>query len=168
MDVKEKKTKKIMKNKKRIHCTYTCFPVNGKREQCIEREVCMYIVYIYMFCVCFSRKALRRRPVSCNSKWSPTFFSLPLTPFYFYLFFVSSFSRSRTPPSSPGYRSRGFFFLVNIDRQRRHGFRLLAYTHQATSTLSEAQRSWRERSALPHETTPGGPFEWPLRDGLSS
>lgn len=46
MDVNEKKTKKIMKNKKRIHCTYTCFPVNGKREQCIEREVCMYIVYI--------------------------------------------------------------------------------------------------------------------------
>jgi len=92
MDVKGKK---IMKNKKRIHCTYiTCFPVNGKREQCIEQEVCMYL-YIYAFCVCFSRKALRRRPVSRNGKWSPTFFSLPLTPFYFYLFFVSSFSRSR-------------------------------------------------------------------------
>jgi hypothetical protein len=112
-----------MKNKKRIHCTYiTCFPVNGKREQCIEQEVCMYIlyiniyIYVYVFCVCFSRKALRRRPVSRNGKWSPTFFSLPLTPFYFYLFFVSSFSRSRTPPSSPGYRSRGFFFFFSLHR----------------------------------------------------
>lgn len=38
--------KKRKKNKKRIHCTYTCFPVNEKREQCIEREVsvlCMFL-----------------------------------------------------------------------------------------------------------------------------
>lgn len=93
----------------------------------------------------------------------------PSNPFLFlFIFRFVLFSFSRTPPSSLGYRSRDFFFLVNIDRRRRHGFRPRAYTHQATSTLPGTQKSRRERSALPHETTPGGPFEWPLRDGLSS
>jgi len=105
-----------------------------ENENSVSSEKC---VCIYMFCVCFSRKALHRRPVSCNGKWSSTFFSLPTNPFLFLFIFRSVlFSFSHATVVSRLSRSRGFFFfLVNIDRRRRHGFRLRVDTHQATSTL---------------------------------
>lgn len=161
-----------MKNKKRIHCTYIHAFQSMENENSVSSEKCVcilcrcvYICFVYVSHEGLSAADPYRAAMVNDLLLSSPF---PLTRFYFYLFFVSSFSRSRTPPSSPGYRGFFFFFLVNIDRRRRHGFRLRVYTHQATSTLPEAQRSRRERSALPHETTPGGPFEWPLRDGLSS
>lgn len=95
-----------------------------------------------------------------NGKWSPPFF------FFLSISFLQHAPRLRAL-SVRAFFLRfplGFFFAlpfytcVNINR--RHEFRPRARIRWRLPS------SRRARGEALHETTPGGPFEWPIRDGL--
>lgn len=109
--VYNRRRRKKWKNKKSIHCTYTFSSQWEKNVVCIEWEVySVYIpyTYIYLFCVCFSRKV--PHPF-LRAMVNDLLFS-------FFFFFFCPF-----PPSLfPSRRFCSFFYTcVNINRW--HEFR---------------------------------------------
>lgn len=158
--MKKNKHKNNEKQKKGFIVPICAFQSLGKRENGeprIEREA-------YLFCVCFSREVQPRHSCAMVN-------DLPFFLFLFYPFFALSVFFSLTL----SYLFLLFlfvlpfiylFFYTCVNINRRHEFRPRVSGDVPPLPFLRIIRPSLVREKA--ETTPEGPFEWPIRDGLWS